>query len=218
MTDLPRARRRLVESLRARGVADERVLSAMEAVPRHCFVPEALRGQAYGDHALPIGEGQSISQPLTVARMLEAMDLMGGERVLEVGTGSGYQTALLSKLVRRVYSIERIRALAARAEKLLAELGCRNVLVQVADGTAGWKAQSPFDAIVVTAGGPSVPPALVEQLAKGGRLVVPVGDRASQVLTRVRRQGGRVVTEELGRARFVDLVGADGWPQEERGR
>jgi protein-L-isoaspartate(D-aspartate) O-methyltransferase len=203
----------MVEGLRARGIGDARLLAAMEVVPRHRFVPEALREQAYGDFALPIGEGQTISQPLTVARMLEALTLAGKERVLEVGTGSGYQTAILSRLARRVYSVERIRDLAARARGLLAEIGCRNVLVEVRDGTLGWKEQAPFEAIVVTAAGPEVPVALVEQIGEGGRMVLPVGDRFEQVLTLVRRVGGQVERAEVGRVRFVDLVGAGGWPE-----
>jgi len=213
MNDFPRMRRRMAEGLRARGIADARVLAAMEVVPRHLFVPEALREQAYGDFALPIGEGQTISQPLTVARMLEALSLAGKERVLEVGTGSGYQTAILSRLARRVYSVERIRDLAVRARGVLAEIGCRNVLVEVRDGTLGWKEQAPFDAIVVTAAGPEVPAALVEQIGEGGRMVLPVGDRSEQVLTLVRRVGGKLERAQVGRVRFVDLVGAGGWPE-----
>jgi protein-L-isoaspartate(D-aspartate) O-methyltransferase len=212
-TDLPRVRRRMAEALRARGIADLRVLAALEAVPRHRFVPEALREQAYGDYALPIGLGQTISQPYTVARMSEAVALEGRERVLEVGTGSGYQTAVLARLARRVYSIERVPELALRAQRVLDELGVRNVLCQVADGTTGWPAQSPFDAIVVTAGSPSVPKALALQLADGGRMVVPVGDRAEQTLLLVRRRGDQTETVDLGRARFVDLVGPDAWPE-----
>jgi protein-L-isoaspartate(D-aspartate) O-methyltransferase len=203
----------MAQGLRARGIADARVLAAMEVVPRHLFVPEALREQAYGDFALPIGEGQTISQPLTVARMLEALSLAGKERVLEVGTGSGYQTAILSRLARRVYSVERIRDLAVRARGVLAEIGCRNVLVEVRDGTLGWKEQAPFDAIVVTAAGPEVPAALVEQIGEGGRMVLPVGDRSEQVLTLVRRVGGKLERAQVGRVRFVDLVGAGGWPE-----
>lgn len=213
MNDFPRMRRRMAQGLRARGIADARVLAAMEVVPRHLFVPEALREQAYGDFALPIGEGQTISQPLTVARMLEALSLAGKERVLEVGTGSGYQTAILSRLARRVYSVERIRDLAVRARGVLAEIGCRNVLVEVRDGTLGWKEQAPFDAIVVTAAGPEVPAALVEQIGEGGRMVLPVGDRSEQVLTLVRRVGGKLERAQVGRVRFVDLVGAGGWPE-----
>ena len=215
--DTPRVRKRMVEALRARGITDERVLQAMNEVPRHRFVPETLRGDSYGvESALPIGHGQTISQPLTVARMTAALQLRGDERVLEVGTGSGYQTAVLARLARRVYSVERIRPLGLAAEVLLRELGVRNTIVLVTDGTMGWKEQGPFDAILVTAGGRRVPSALLEQLAEGGRLVAPVGDRSEQRLVRVHLRAGVATEESVGSARFVELVGIDGWPDGSR--
>ena len=216
--DQPRVRKRMVDALRKLGIADERVLAAMGEVPRHLFIPEALRAEAYTPEAsIPIGHGQTISQPLTVARMTAALLLEPQERVLEVGTGSGYQTAVLARLARRVYSVERLRPLSERAEALLKELGARNVLCHVSDGTLGWKEQGPFDAILVTAGGPRVPAALVEQLAENGRLIAPVGERGEQRLVRVRRRGGVATEEIVGSARFVDLVGQDGWPDDAPG-
>jgi protein-L-isoaspartate(D-aspartate) O-methyltransferase len=194
-----RARRRLVARLAADGVGDPRVLAAFEAVPRHRLVPEALWGRAYQDVALPIGAGQTISAPGVVAAMTEALALEGGERVLEVGTGSGYQAAILSRL-------------AAAARTALDRLGVTNVVVHLGDGTRGRAQDGPFDAIVVTAGGPDVPQPLLEQLAAGGRLVGPFGTRDAQDMIRVRRRGpDRFEREVLGRCRFVDLVGTHGW-------
>jgi protein-L-isoaspartate(D-aspartate) O-methyltransferase len=207
------ARRRMVERLSRSGLRDRRVLAALAAVPRDFLVPEALRGRAYReDESLPIGEGQTISAPRTVAAMTVALALRGSETVLEVGTGSGYQAAVLARLCRRVISVERVPALAIRARRALAELGVYNVVVHVGDGSCGRPADAPFDAIVVTAGGPRVPVALLEQLAPGGRLVGPFRARGEQCLLRVRRTAtGLFERQVLGPCRFVDLVGAGGW-------
>jgi protein-L-isoaspartate(D-aspartate) O-methyltransferase len=208
--ELPR--RRLVERLRASGIRDARVLDAIAHVPRHLLIPEALRGQAYQDLPLPIGSGQTISAPSTVAAMTEALQLKGRESVLEIGTGSGYQAAILSRLVARVVSIERIPRLAAQARTALDRLGVSNVVIHLGDGTAGRAAEAPFDAIVVTAGGPEVPQPLLAQLAAGGCLVGPFGARESQKLIRMRCDGrGNFKREDLGPCRFVELRGAHGW-------
>ena len=204
-------RRRLVERLRQQGVQDARVLAAIEATPRHVLVEEALQHRAYEDVALPIGEGQTISAPGIVARMSEALELGGDDAVLEIGSGSGYQAAILAKLAGRVRSIERIPSLANRARSALDRMGVTNVLVHLGDGTRGLASAGPYDAVVVTAGGPEVPAPLLDQLADGGRLVGPFGERTAQVLLRVRRQGDAFVREELGPCRFVDLVGDHGW-------
>jgi protein-L-isoaspartate(D-aspartate) O-methyltransferase len=205
--------RMVEEQIVRRGVKDPRVIEAMKQVPRHLFVDEALRNRAYDDSPLPIGEKQTISQPYMVALMSEALELSGGETVLEIGTGSGYQTAVLARLARRVYSIERIESLALRARRLLEETGAANVEIKVGDGSLGWRVRAPFDAILVTAGSPEVPQPLVEQLGPDGRLVIPVGDRHSQALLRVRRgRNGGTSKEELVECRFVDLHGAFGWP------
>jgi protein-L-isoaspartate(D-aspartate) O-methyltransferase len=203
----------MVERLAAGGLADSRVLAALEAVPRHRLIPDALSGKAYDENAaLPIGEGQTISAPAIVAAMSAALELRGDEEVLEVGTGSGYQAAVLSRLAARVVSIERVPRLAASARSALDGLGVANVIVYLGDGTAGRPSDGPFDAIVVTAGGPEVPPPLLEQLAPGGRLVGPFGTREEQRLIRVRRAAdGSLSQEVLGRCRFVDLVGTHGW-------
>lgn len=206
------ARRRLVEGLRSQGVRDERVLSAIAGVPRHELVEEALAHRAYEDVPLPIGDGQTISAPGIVAFMSEALELTGSESVLEIGTGSGYQALILSRLAGRVVSIERIPALANRARSALDRLGATNVLVHLGDGSRGRPSDGPFDAIVVTAGGPDVPAPLLAQLAAGGRLVGPFGDRRSQELVRVRNPAeGPQTRESLGPCRFVDLVGDHGW-------
>jgi len=200
--------------LRSRGIRDERVLKALEAIPRHLFVDEALRDQAYFDHPLPIDAGQTISQPYIVALMTAALELRGSERVLEIGTGSGYQTAVLAALADQVFSIERVAPLASRARKILDALDDYNVAIRIGDGTYGWREESPFDAIIVTAGAPRVPRILVEQLAVGGRLVIPVGDRHTQDLVRVIRQSedaGDIKQEDLGGCRFVSLIGEHGW-------
>jgi protein-L-isoaspartate(D-aspartate) O-methyltransferase len=206
-------RRRLLAELRREGVRDERVLAALEAVPRELFVEPRRRDQAYDNVALPIGQGQTISQPLVVGLMTQALALAGSEHVLEVGTGSGYQAAVLCRLARYVVSVERIPDLAERARARLSRLGCTNVEVHVSNGSLGWPAAAPYVAIVVTAGAPEVPAALVDQLADGGRLVIPVGTRAAQHLLRVRRQGSRTTTEDLGPVRFVPLLGEQGWDE-----
>ena len=191
---------------------DPRVLAAFAGVPRHLMVPEALRTEAYKESALPIGDGQTISAPAMVAAMTEALELRGSERVLEVGTGSGYQAAVLSCLAASVVSIERVGRLAARARSALDALGVANVVVYLGDGTLGRAADAPYDAIVVTAGGPTIPQPLLDQLAPGGRLVGPFGTREEQALVRVRRTpGGQLDRETLGRCRFVDLIGEHGW-------
>jgi len=208
---------KMVETqLRARGIRDERVLKAMEKIPRHLFVEEALRDQAYSDGPLPIGENQTISQPYIVALMTEALELKGHEKILELGTGSGYQTAILAELAGRVLSIERIAFLAAKARKILDSLSYFNVALRVGDGTYGWREESPFDGIIVTAGAPKVPAILVEQLTVGGKLVLPVGNRYAQELlkiTRLSEKPGDTETEDLGGCRFVSLIGEHGWKE-----
>ena len=205
-------RERMVEEqLIRRGIVDERVLEAMRRVPRHLFVPEHLRHLAYRDSPLPIGEGQTISQPYIVALMTQALELKGSEKVLEIGTGSGYQAAILSLLAREVYTVERILSLARRAERILARLGYTNVRVKVGDGSLGWPEHAPYEAIIVTAATEQVPPPLREQLADGGRLVAPVGGRWSQTLIRLRRRGDQFVREHLTAVVFVPLVGEYGW-------
>ncbi len=213
--DYERARLRMVdEQLVIRGIKDPRVLSAMGRVPRHLFIEEALRDRAYGDHSLPIGERQTISQPYMVALMTESLALKGSDRVLEIGTGSGYQTAVLAELAARVYSIERIADLAAKARRLLASLGYRNVTIKVFDGTYGWKDQSPFDVILVTAGSPDVPAPLTEQLKEGGRMVIPVGDRTTQVLKKVTKTSAGIEVASITGCVFVPLIGGHGWMAE----
>ncbi len=210
-------RMRMVDTqLRSRGIKDRRVLKAMEKIPRHLFVDEALQDQAYNDSPLPIAENQTISQPYMVALMTEALGLKGGEKVLEIGTGSGYQTAVLAELADRVFSVERIASLASRARKILDSLNYFNVAIRVGDGTYGWREEAPFDGIIVTAGAPEVPKTLVEQLAVGGRLVIPVGGRYSQNLMRITRMSegpDDIETENLGGCRFVDLIGEHGWKE-----
>ena len=199
------------EQLVARGIRDARVLQAMRKIPRHLFVESALAGRAYDDGPLPIGEKQTISQPYMVGLMTQALELKGDERVLEVGTGSGYQTAVLAELCRNVFSIEKIRSFALRARAVLDELGYYNVAIHVGDGTLGWAEHAPFDAILVTAGAPGLPQPLVEQLALGGRLVIPLGDEQAQVLKRVRRTAEGLEEQQLGECRFVKLWGKYGW-------
>jgi protein-L-isoaspartate(D-aspartate) O-methyltransferase len=215
MIDFPKARLKMVEDqLTSRGIKDARLIAAMKKIPRHLFVEEALQSQAYTDHPLPIGEKQTISQPYMVALMTEALLLTGKERVLEIGTGSGYQTAILAELSEKVFYIERIRPLALRARKLLYELGYFNVEIKIFDGTFGWTEESPFDAIMVTAGSPDIPQPLIDQLAIGGRLVIPVGDAFIQDLFRLIKTGEGVKKENLGGCRFVKLIGKYGWEAE----
>jgi len=210
------ARKRMVETqIVARGIHDRRVIEAMLKIPRHLFVEEAMAAQAYNDNPLPIGEKQTISQPYMVALMTELLELKGKEKVLEIGTGSGYQAAVLAVLAERVCTMERIRPLAMRARKVLDGLGLLNVNIRVADGTCGWEEEAPFDAILVTAGAPEIPNTLVSQLAVGGRLVLPVGDQFSQTLVRIVRQrdGSCTIEDSIG-CRFVKLVGKHGWESE----
>jgi protein-L-isoaspartate(D-aspartate) O-methyltransferase len=205
-------RRYMVESqLRARGIHDSRVLAAMLQVPRHEFVPADSRAQAYEDRPLSIGEEQTISQPLIIAISLQALALTGSESVLEIGTGSGYQTALLSLLAKHVYSVERHASLAHRAEATLAQLGFNNVKVVVGDGSQGWNDYAPYDAILVSAAAPAVPRSLVEQLADAGRMVIPVGPPHTQELQLVRRYSNAITTNALDSCRFVPLIGAEGY-------
>lgn len=206
------ARQSMVEKqLAARGIRNRRVLEAFLEVPRHRFVEDHLKYKAYDDYPLSIGYGQTISQPYMVAVMTEALEPSLSDRVLEIGTGSGYQAAILSRLCDKVYSIERIAALASRARKILDELGYFNVQIRVGDGTLGWPQEAPFDGIIVTAGAPHVPEALVDQLAEGGRLVIPVGDQSIQDLKRYVKTKGGVREESLGGCRFVRLIGKNGW-------
>lgn len=208
-------RQKMVDSqLRSRGIRNNDVLRLMEKIPRHLFIDEGLLDRAYSDGPLPIGERQTISQPYMVALMTEALQLGGNEKVLEIGTGSGYQTAILAELSDRVLSIERFASLAAKAKKILESLNYYNVLIRVGDGTYGWVEEAPFNAIIVTAGSPDLPEPLKKQLAPGGRLVIPVGDRNVQTLLRVTRMSADpddIRTEDLGGCRFVDLVGEYGW-------
>ena len=215
MIDFPKARLKMVEEqITSRGTKDARLIAAMKKIPRHLFVEEALQSQAYTDHPLPIGEKQTISQPYMVALMTETLLLTGKEKVLEIGTGSGYQTAILAELSEKVFSVERIRSLAIRARKLLYELGYFNVEIKIFDGTFGWTEESPFDAIIVTAGSPDIPQPLIDQLAIGGRLVIPVGDPFVQDLFRVTKREEGVRKEDLGGCRFVKLIGKYGWEAE----
>lgn len=217
--DYDKARQRMVETqIIARGIKDPRVIEAMRKVPRHRFIEEALYSQAYSDYPLPIGEKQTISQPYIVALMTEALGLKGAERVLEIGAGSGYQTAILAELAHKVYSIERINNLVIRARRTLDALGYRNVIIKFADGTLGWKEEAPFDAIIVTAGAPAIPPLLIDQLASSGRLVIPVGDRWSQSLIRIIKEGDKIREEDLGGVRFVSLIGECGWKENNHDR
>ncbi len=212
MRDYAVARQRMVtEQLLRRGITDPGVLQAMGKVHRHLFMEEALRGRAYGDHPLPIGEKQTISQPFMVALMTQALELKNHERVLEIGTGSGYQTAILAELASKVYSVERIKILARRAKECLESLGYYNVLIRIGDGSLGWKEMAPFDAIVVTAATPAIPPPLIEQLADKGRIVAPVGGAERQVLKKGTRDGQAMHWTDLGDCVFVRLVGEQGW-------
>jgi protein-L-isoaspartate(D-aspartate) O-methyltransferase len=204
-------RARLVEGLRSKGIRDLAVLRAFAETPRHLFVPQAARHRAYEDAALPIGNGQTISQPFTQARYLEALTLTGKERVLEIGTGSGYQTALLAALADQVFTIERVRSLAEAAQAALKAAGAGNVSLLVGDGTLGWSAYAPYHAILVAAGGPEVPQPLVDQLTPRGRMIIPLGAKGAQTLTLVRRTASGTEVTALGDARFVPLVGEHGF-------
>jgi len=209
---LASARRRMVEAhLRGRGIADERIVRAFLSVPRERFVERAYRAEAYADHPLPIGEGQTISQPYVVALMLQELDVRPTHRVLDVGAGSGYQSALLGHLAAEVHAVERIESLASRAQNVLRNLGITNVTIHVGDGTAGLPGEAPFDRIVCGAGAPDVPPAWVDQLVDGGRIVLPVGPRDVQTLLRVEKHGQALRRVELGGVRFVPLIGRSGW-------
>jgi protein-L-isoaspartate(D-aspartate) O-methyltransferase len=208
------ARRRLVELLREKGIRDLAVLRAFDMTPRHAFVPTGVRHRAYEDAPLQIGSGQTISQPSIHARYLEILAFKGGERVLEIGTGSGYQTVLLSHLVAQVFTIERIAALFTSAREAINRAGASNVSMLLGDGTVGWREYAPYDAILVSAGGPSVPQALIDQLADGGRMLVPIGSKEEQILTLVTRRGADIETRDVAPVRFVPLYGTQGWEQQ----
>ncbi|GJM44150.1 MAG: protein-L-isoaspartate O-methyltransferase [Gemmatimonadota bacterium] len=199
------------QQLEDRGIRDARVLDAMAKVPRHRFVDAALQSRAYGDHALPIGAGQTISQPYMVALMTEALQLSGGEKVLEIGTGSGYQTAVLAEFTQRLFSIERSAELARSAAATLKDLGYSNVISKTGDGTLGWPEHAPFDRILVTAGAPEIPPTLFDQLVEGGILAIPVGDRDVQTLEVMVRKDGKALSKRLIECTFVPLLGKEGW-------
>ena len=206
------ARERMVKSqLISRGIDDKDVLRVMGKIHRHLFIEEALEGEAYNDHPLPIGHKQTISQPYIVALMTQALNLTGKERTLELGTGSGYQTAILAELSRTVYTVERIRPLMETAKEILDAFGYVNILYKIDDGTLGWKEFAPYDAIIVTAGAPQMPDPLLEQLDEGGRMIIPIGNRFSQDLIKVVKVKNTFKEESLGGCRFVDLIGAHGW-------
>jgi len=207
------ARRRLVELLREKGIRDLSVLRAFDLTPRHAFVPTGVRHRAYEDAPLPIGSGQTISQPSIHARYLEILALKGTERVLEIGTGSGYQTVLLSHLVAQIFTIERIPALYTMAREAIARAGARNVSMLLGDGTVGWREYAPYNAILVSAGGPVIPQPLVDQLADGGRMLVPVGPKEEQVLKLVTKRGSVLESVDVAPVRFVPLYGIHGWEQ-----
>ncbi len=214
VVNFEKARARMVdEQLVPRGIKDLMVLKAMSEVPRDLFVDEALQSQAYGDFPLPIGEGQTISQPYIVALMTQALHLAGHEFVLEIGTGSGYQAAILSQICTKVFTIERLKPLFLRARKLFDQLHYTNIVARADDGTIGWPEFAPFDAIIITAAGPKVPEPLVEQLADPGILIIPVGDRWIQDLVLVSKKEGQIREQKLDAVRFVSLVGAFGWPE-----
>ncbi|MBW1708821.1 MAG: protein-L-isoaspartate(D-aspartate) O-methyltransferase [Deltaproteobacteria bacterium] len=206
-------RQMVVQQLETRGIKDQKLLEVMNRVGRHLFVEEALQSQGYADNPLPIGENQTISQPYIVALMTEALELTGKEKVLEIGTGSGYQTAILAELCYKVCTIERIRFLLTKARKLLDELQYYNILFRLADGSFGWKEEAPFEAIIVTAGAPAIPQPLIKQLAPLGRMVIPVGEsRGSQTLVKlVKKKDNSISRFDLGGCRFVDLIGGHGW-------
>jgi protein-L-isoaspartate(D-aspartate) O-methyltransferase len=203
----------VAKQIAARGISDPAVLAAMKKVQRHLFVSEALMDQAYGDYPLPIGENQTISQPYIVAEMTQALQLGKDDRVLEIGTGSGYQAAIIAEIAFRVYTIERIHALFVKTRGLFDRLKYHNIVTRYSDGTTGWSDQSPFDAIIVTAGAPQIPPVLVQQLAEGGRLIMPVGDQHVQELVKVYRDKDGLHQTTLGGCRFVKLIGEHGWSE-----
>jgi len=200
------------EQLIPRGIIDEATLRAMRTVPRHLFVDDAMASCAYGDHPLPIGAGQTISQPYIVALMTQALKLQGHERVLEIGTGSGYQAAVLSRICNRVYTIERIDSLLVRARKIFDRLHYHNITSRLDDGTEGWPSEAPFEAIIVTAGGPTIPEPLIEQLTDPGKMIIPVGDQFTQELKLVDKIDGEIQVRTVEYVRFVNLVGTHGWP------
>ncbi len=204
-------RRKMVEDhLVGRGITDPRVLSAMRKVPRHLFVEESLGHRAYGDHPLPIGENQTISQPYIVAVMTEALGLTGNERILEIGTGCGFQSAILAELASQVFTIERLSVLSKKARGLLGNLGYSNINFKVFDGSYGWRDQSPFDGILITAGAPEIPSALIDQLTEGGKIVAPLGDLESQKLVVATQKDGKLSQKVIGDCKFVPLVGKSG--------
>ena len=211
-TSFEEARHRMVErQLAGRGITDQRVLQAMREVPRHRFVPEDLWDMAYRDSPLPIGHDQTISQPYIVGYMTQMLHLTSDDQVLEVGTGSGYQAAILSRLAKKVHTVERVEALARRAEQVLQELGCDNVLVRISDGGYGWPEAAPFDAIIVTAAAPEVPPPLTAQMAEDASLIAPIGPAGYQELVRLTKQGDHTEAEHLAPVAFVPLIGEHGW-------
>jgi len=199
------------EQLLPRGIVDPHTLAAMRQVPRHEFVDDAMGSKAYGDHPLPIGSGQTISQPYIVALMTQALELTGAEKVLEIGTGSGYQAAVLSRVCARVYTIERIDSLLVRARKIFDRLHYLNIISRIDDGTIGWPDEAPFDDILVTAAGPEIPQPLIDQMADPGRMVIPIGSRELQELQLVKKQDGQLFIEPIEHVRFVDLIGSHGW-------
>ncbi len=214
-SDMQKVRDRMVEEqLIPRGIHDPKTLEAMRRVPRHLFVEDALQNQAYNDFPLPIGNGQTISQPYIVALMTQALGLQGGERILEIGTGSGYQAAILSLICEKVYTVERIDSLLVKARKIFDQLHYLNILTKLDDGTNGWLEYGPYDAIIVTAGGPKVPEPLLDQLADPGRLVIPVGDQGMQNLQLITKNEGAITEKTIEYVRFVNLIGTHGWRTE----
>ena len=212
MDQFATSRNRMVqEQLINRDIVDPKTIEAMSEVPRHVFVDDAMQGRAYGDHPLPIGAGQTISQPYIVATMTQALGLSGTEKILEIGTGSGYQAAVLSRICTQVYTVERVNSLLARARKVFDKLRYYNIRSKLDDGTMGWPENGPYDAIIVTAGGPEIPQPLVDQLSENGRLIIPVGDQDVQELQLVQKKEGQVEMSCLASVRFVDLVGEHGW-------
>jgi protein-L-isoaspartate(D-aspartate) O-methyltransferase len=203
--------RMVKEQLISRGIKDQRLLNVMGEIPRHLFILEALRSTAYGNHPLPIGEGQTISQPYVTALMVEALELNGTEKILEIGTGSGYQTAVLAKLVEKVYSIERITSLALKARKLIESLHYINILIRVADGSYGWSENAPFDRIIISAASPTIPEPLLDQLKDKGIMIIPLGTETSQTLVKVIKEGERKRVIDISPCLFVKMIGQHGW-------